>query len=207
MANPGISGIILLHECEAGNGHGGGQAGTMMSEPSLTDPVKRRLILAGLLLAVCVLAGWAVSRWFAAPTSTTVVAPPSTLQAKDAKAADPDERFRRLVLGTWEDNYEGKRTMTLKVDGAGTMLVELSGLKATLFADRLRFDMKWTVESGQLKKQTIGGEPTGKVQAILKIMGDRVDEPILELTQDRLLLLDKDGKTKYDWRRVRPKGA
>jgi hypothetical protein len=61
--------------------------------------------------------------------------------------------------------------------------------------------------TGHLKKQTIGGEPAGKVQAILKIMGDRVDEPILELTQDRLLLLDKDGKTKYDWRRVRSKGA
>jgi hypothetical protein len=45
------------------------------------------------------------------------------------------------------------------------------------------------------------------VQAILKMMGDRVDELILELTQDHLLLLDKDGKTNYDWRRVRSKGA
>ncbi len=119
------------------------------------------------------------------------------------KAADPDERFRRLVLGTWEDRYEGKRAMTLKEDGTGTMLVELSGLTATLFADHLRFDMKWTAKNSHLRKQTIGGEPAGKVQAILKMMGDRVDEPILELTEDRLLLLDKDGKTKYDWRRVR----
>jgi hypothetical protein len=37
---------------------------------------------------------------------------------------------------------------------------------------------------------------------ILKTMGDTVDEEILELTEDRLLLLDQDGKTKYDWRRV-----
>ena len=29
-------------------------------------------------------------------------------------------------------------------------------------------------------------------------------EATLELTEDRLLLLDGDGKTKYDWRRVRP---
>jgi hypothetical protein len=63
--------------------------------------------------------------------------------------------------------------MTLKEDGTATMLVELSGLKATLFADRLRFDMKWTVEHGRLKEQTIGGEPAGQVQAILKMMGDR----------------------------------
>ncbi|MGD0899506.1 MAG: hypothetical protein ABR915_16865 [Thermoguttaceae bacterium] len=39
--------------------------------------------------------------------------------------------------------------------------------------------------------------------AILNTMGDHVDEPILELTEDRLLLLDQDGKTKYDWKRVR----
>jgi hypothetical protein len=38
---------------------------------------------------------------------------------------------------------------------------------------------------------------------ILKTMGDRVDEPILELSEDRLLLVDQDGKTRYDWRRVK----
>jgi hypothetical protein len=93
--------------------------------------------------------------------------------------------------------------MMLKEDGTGTMVVELSGWKATVFAGRLRFDVQWAVENGRLKKQTLGGEPAGKVQAILKMMGDRVDEPILELTQHRLLLLDKDGKTTYDWRRPR----
>jgi hypothetical protein len=40
---------------------------------------------------------------------------------------------------------------------------------------------------------------------ILSMMGDHVDEVILELTDDRLLLLDKDGKTKYDWKRVKEK--
>ena len=29
---------------------------------------------------------------------------------------------------------------------------------------------------------------------ILKTLGNTVDEPILELTEDRLLLLDRDGK-------------
>jgi hypothetical protein len=38
---------------------------------------------------------------------------------------------------------------------------------------------------------------------ILKTMGDRVDEPILELTEERLLLLDSDGKKMYDWQRVK----
>jgi len=114
-----------------------------------------------------------------------------------------DQQLRRLVVGTWEDDYQGKRTMTLQADGTGTMVVELSGVKAKLFAERLEFEMVWSVEKGRLKKRTLKGEPAVTVQLILKTMGDRVDEPILELTQDRLLLLDKDGKTKYDWRRVR----
>jgi hypothetical protein len=127
------------------------------------------------------------------------VAPPEDAQ----KTSEQDKRLRRLVVGTWEDDYQGKRTMTLKQDGTGTLTVDLDGVKAALFASRLTFDMKWSVEKGRLKKRTTGGRPTGRVQMILKMMGDRVDEPILELTEKRLLLLDKDGKTKYDWRRVR----
>ena len=91
--------------------------------------------------------------------------------------------------------------MTLNEDGTGTMVVELSGWRAALSASRLKFNMKWSVEGGHLKKQTISGEPEAQVKMILKAMGDHVDEPILELTEDRLLLLDQDGKTKYDWKR------
>ena len=112
-------------------------------------------------------------------------------------------RYRRLVLGTWHDEYQGKRTMTLNEDGTGTMIVELSGWRAALSAPRLKFNMKWSVKDGHLKKQTISGEPETQVKMILSTMGDHVDEPILELTEDRLLLLDKDGKTKYDWKRVK----
>jgi hypothetical protein len=94
--------------------------------------------------------------------------------------------------------------MTLHEDGSGIMIVELSGLQASLFARRLEFNMEWSVEDGRLKKRTIDGQPAGRVNMILKMMGDRVDEPILELTEERLLLLDKDGETRYDWRRTDP---
>jgi hypothetical protein len=113
-----------------------------------------------------------------------------------------DEQYRRLAVGIWRDQYQGKRTMTLAEDGTGKMLVELDGLKARLFASRLEFQMEWRVEKGRLHKRTVGGEPAARVQMLLKTLGDRVDEPILELTERRLLLLDKDGKTEYDWRRV-----
>ncbi len=92
--------------------------------------------------------------------------------------------------------------MTLREDGTGTMVVQLTGLTAALFAARLQFDMLWSVENGCMKKQTIGGEPAGKVGLILKTMGDRADEQILELDEARLVLLDNDGTTRYTWTRV-----
>ena len=81
--------------------------------------------------------------------------------------------------------------------------MELTGWRAALSAPRLKFNMKWSLKDGCLKKQTISGEPETQVKMILSTMGDHVDEPILELTEDRLLLLDKDGKTRYDWKRVK----
>ena len=120
-----------------------------------------------------------------------------------AEPVDQDTEYRALAVGTWEDEYKGKRTMHLLADGTGTMVVELSGLTARLFASRLEFDMVWSIEEGRMKKQTVGGRPEAKVRAILSMMGNRVDEPILELSQRRLLLLDADGKTRYDWRRVK----
>jgi hypothetical protein len=123
-------------------------------------------------------------------------------QLEQSQPTDPDAQGRRLVLGTWEDEYQGKRTMTLNEDGTGAMIVVLSGWRAALSAPKLTFNMKWSLEGGHLKKQTINGEPEAKVKIILQTMGDHVDEPILELTEDRLLLLDQDGKTRYDWKRV-----
>lgn len=134
-------------------------------------------------------------------------APAPSDMAERAQDQTQDERYRRLLLGTWEDDYRGKRTMVLEEDGTGTMVVELKGLEASLFAQRMRFDMLWSVEQGRLKKRTVGGEPETQVQMILKTMGDSVAEPILELTEDRLVLLDRHGKTKYEWRRVVSKAS
>lgn len=130
-------------------------------------------------------------------------APPAKENRAERNELPPpdDAAARKLVVGVWEDDYQGKRTMTLREDGTAEMLVELTGMKAKLFASRLRFDMTWTLENARLQKKTTGGEPAVAVKAILATFGDSVDEPILELTSDRLSLLDKDGTTRYHWRR------
>jgi len=158
---------------------------------------RRRIVLVLVILG----ASAGVACWQGCPNAVDPVAVPET-QPADAE----DARQREMVLGTWADEYKGKRTMILKADGTGTMHVELSGFNAIL-GSKMRFDMVWSVKDGRLKKRTIGGEPSTRVNMILKAMGDRVDEPILELTDQRMLLQDADGETKYDWRRVlRPGG-
>jgi hypothetical protein len=158
------------------------------------------VVIVGLGIGLAVLATWRTRRWI-----TALPEPVTSLKQRIevAKAPDPDEYFPRMILGTWTDDYQGKRTMTLQEDGTGTMIVELTGWRAALSAPKLKFNMKWSVEYGRLKKQTVSGEPEKQVAMILRTMGDHVDEPILELTEDRLVLLDGDGKTRYDWRRVR----
>ena len=104
-----------------------------MSEPSSRSTVKRRLLWTGFPLAVCVLAGWTVGTWLAAPSSRTLIVPSSMLQTKEPRPLIPTNDSAVSVLGTWEDRYEGKRTMTLKEDGTGTMVVELSGLRPRWF--------------------------------------------------------------------------
>jgi hypothetical protein len=149
--------------------------------------------------------------WQQAASASGAVTFPATNASPPRDAGTPvtdapenaDQRLRRLLIGTWQDEYQGKRTMTVREDGTATMVVELSGWKATLLASRLQFEMTWTIEQRRLKKHTTGGEPAAPVALILETFGDSVDEPILELTQDRLLLLDRDGTTKYDWRRAR----
>ena len=161
-------------------------------------PRRKRIALMLVLMVIC--AAGALSCWKCYPTGTSPRAL-STTNPTSNPASD-DARFRKLVLGVWADEYKGKRTMTIRPDGTAAMVVELDGLTAIMFASKLRFDMVWSIDDGRLMKRTVGGEPAGRVRLILATMGDRVNEPILELTARRLLLLDADGKTKYDWRRV-----
>ena len=137
------------------------------------------------------------------PSSKTPSTKTPSTKIPSTKILSRDERFRRAAIGTWRDFYRGKRTMTLREDGTATMVVELSGLKARLFTPRLELDIVWSIEDGRMKRRTVGGTPADKIEFVNRRAGRQVAEPILELTEDRLRLLDKNGTTRYDWRRVR----
>jgi hypothetical protein len=166
---------------------------------------RRGMLILGLLLFGC---GFVLYHWWNAgpePSGDAAdVAASGAAVAGDAAASTQskaDAALRRLALGVWEDDFHGRRTMTLREDGSGTMVVELQGIEATLFASKLTFEMLWSVRDGRMQMRTTGGEPAGRVKLVLKLEGDRVDQPIVELSEGSLVLLDKDGKTKYNWRR------
>ena len=168
--------------------------------------MKPRVVL--LLLLILALLSGGIAYWMLTTTHHSqndgiADATPATNSKEDVKPESEEEKARRMLLGVWQDNYQGKRTMTLNDDGRGTMFVELSGVQAFLFASKLRFDMVWSLDGKKLTKKTVGGEPADKVNLILNTMGDTAEDTLLEVTDDRLLLLDKDGTTKYDWRRVK----
>jgi hypothetical protein len=108
------------------------------------------------------------------------------------------------MAGKWHDEYHGKRHLTVRADGTGTMVVEPDGIGKKLFAAQLTFEIEWSIEDGRVTMKMLNGEPKSKVQLILKIYGQEAEFKILELNDERMLLLDADGKTRYDWRRQEP---
>lgn len=117
-------------------------------------------------------------------------------------ASDRDAALRAKLLGTWRDFHHGQRTMTVRDDGTATMVCQFSGMKARLFTPRLQLEMTWSVENGRMLRRTTGGSPKSKVDFVNSYYGDRVSEPILDVSDTQLLLQDQDGSQRYRWRRV-----
>jgi hypothetical protein len=115
---------------------------------------------------------------------------------------DPEERKRQLVVGRWQDEFHGKRYLTVRSDGTATMIVEPSGIGKKLFAERLEFEIEWTFGDGRIVMTMTRGEPRAKAQLVLKLYGREAEYSLLHLDDKQLLLLDADGETRYDWRRI-----
>jgi hypothetical protein len=114
-----------------------------------------------------------------------------------------DDEARQLVVGIWQDNYQGQRTLTVRSDGTATMVVEFDGWKARLFTPRLQIETTWAIEAGRFNRRTVGGEPADKVEFVKNRVGDTASDKIVRVAADRMLLIDQDGQTQYDWRRLR----
>jgi hypothetical protein len=158
-----------------------------------------------ILLLFAAAVGAAVASWLPTPGEEQAVPAAIKAKARQASAApvNGDDGYRRAVLGVWQDDYQGARTLVVRPDGTATMTIEFDGWKARMFTPRLRIETIWHIENGQFERQTVGGQPADKVEFVKRRVGDRASDRIVEVTGERMVLVDQDGETRYDWRRVK----
>ena len=129
-----------------------------------------------------------------------IVALPGSESSNEDRSLD-DAALRRLVVGNWTSHFHGPRDLVVRDDGTATMVSEPEGIGATLFASRLQFEIKWTIEDGRLEFNTTGGTPATKVNLVLKLYGTRRLQKILTLDDTQMILLDVDGVSRDVWQK------
>lgn len=111
-----------------------------------------------------------------------------------------------LLLGKWTQQRTGTRNLTVREDGTATMIVILDSPYNYVFGDKITLYIDWTLKDGRLIFKTNGGKPATQIKVLTKMFGSERDQPILELTSQRLLLKDGDeGEPNHDWKRVTEK--
>lgn len=150
------------------------------------------------------------SRLYAARSTPSDITPVLLASATETVADETcDERHEILALraqlvGAWEDDHMGRRVMTLRPDGTGTMLVELKGPAKLLIGPRLLFTLTWSVDERTLSLQMTGDEPAKKVAMITRRYGDKAEQHIEEIDGQWLYVHDLDDGDEFAFRRLEP---
>ena len=124
------------------------------------------------------------------------------LVSQEVTSAVPSRESR--LLGVWRDYYRGERTLTLNADGTGQMVVVLAGFAKKMFAERLSFEVDWSLDGDLLIMETRSGQPESKFQLIRKLYGDRAEYNLLSVDPQLMRWRDAGGKTEYEWSRLEP---
>lgn len=111
-------------------------------------------------------------------------------------------RLSELIVGNWQQEFYGKRTLTVKADGTATMTILPSGVFALGFGPKIDLTMFWSVKDGHLDYGVSGGVPEDKVKLAAKTWGDHWVEQIVTLDENKLDLLSEDGSSHSIWERV-----
>jgi hypothetical protein len=134
---------------------------------------------------------------------STETGTPSEVVTEPVEQVDPETvRLNKLIVGKWQQEFYGKRTLAVKPDGTATMTILPSGVFAFGFGPRIDLTMFWSVKDGHLDYGVNGGTPADKVKLAASTWGDHWVEKIIELTETRLDLLSVDGSSHSVWERV-----
>lgn len=119
-----------------------------------------------------------------------------------------DETYRKLIVGNWETDRDGRRFLQVFENGTAVMDVTIPSGWSLLFGEKMKFDIVWSIEDGVLTFETTGGEPKAKVDLITGMYGKQRVQKIKILDETTLRLPDDepDGED-HVWTRVGPADA
>ena len=134
-------------------------------------------------------------------TNSPSAQPATAGEATTSTEPPTDDQYRAAIVGRWEQENHGRRTLDVRADGTALMVVQPESAWQFLFGKRLEFDVRWQIESGTLITTVVEARPGATARAARRMYGDRHVSPIIELTDTLLRLNDEQGEEHTPWHR------
>lgn len=172
-------------------------------------------------LAVCALG---ITIWRPWQRPATVTAAQDDMQAvRSLKSGPPDAgdpRFQQTLgslqtaaqnlekvyekptlIGSWRDDFYGKRIFHFRDDGTATMTIELDAIGQAIYGSKLTFFIDWKLDGDILKMKMTRGEPPSALAAA-KLFGETSEQRIESLDEHEMKLRSLDSNKLYVHRRL-----
>lgn len=133
-------------------------------------------------------------------TATVLLRPRASVSHAQALTAQHMPLIQRLI-GTWHDDYQADRTLTIRADGTATMICQLRGMHR-FFATQLLFEQEWRLEGDRLTFHTVSGVPQKKIDFVVKLKGATTRQIVRQVTDSLLHVYDEGEATEFHWERV-----
>jgi|GEM_PF-2865590 len=133
----------------------------------------------------------------AAPTESA--ATPVAIPVPEAASPNP---LRARLLGSWQDDFYGRRVFTFQDDGTAEMTLELDGVGKLMYGPKLTFFITWSLKEDVLTMVMNGGMPAETTVTLAKLFGETSEQRIEQLGESELQLRSLDSQKLYKHQRV-----
>lgn len=117
--------------------------------------------------------------------------------ARNVEEADE----KPTIIGSWRDDFYGKRIFHFRDDGTAAMTIELDAIGQALYGPKLTFFIDWKIKDDVLILKMTGGDPPSTA-TVAKIFGESSEQRIESLETNEMKLRSLDSNKLYVHRRV-----
>jgi hypothetical protein len=127
---------------------------------------------------------------------------PPTLTSSTVPAQPAALSMAETIVGSWQDDFYGKRLFHFRPDGTATMTIELDRVGQLLYGPKLTFFIDWTLKDDVLTMKMTGGEPKQTATTVAKLFGETSEQRIERFSDEELTLRSLDSQKLYVHRRI-----